>query len=49
MCVCVCPSACISGVSRFTRSHVEGRLAGVQVLESCIRASADHGSISRAG
>lgn len=45
----VCLSACIRGVSRFSRSHVGRRLASVQVLESCTRASADHGSISRAG
>lgn len=43
-----CVSACIRGVSRFNRSHV-GTLASVQVLESYIGASADHGSISRAG
>lgn len=46
----VCVSLCITGVSRFNRSHGGvGRLASVQVLESYIRASADHGSISGSG
>lgn len=41
-----CLPACITGVSRFSRFYVGW---SVQVLESRIRASADHGSISRAG
>ena len=45
----MCLSACIRGVSRFNRSHVGLDAESVQVLESYIRASADHGSISRAG
>lgn len=38
--------ACITGVSRFSRFYVGW---SVQVLESRIRASTDHGSISRSG
>lgn len=53
-CVCVCMSVWvylfpIVGVSQFTRFHVGLQALSVQVLESYIKASTDHGSISRAG
>lgn len=41
-----CLPACITRVNRFSRFYVGW---SVQVLESRIRASADHGAISRAG